>query len=275
MSSDLHTRELFAWLNQVQADPEVGSAAFELAYVLGQHMNRKTHEAWPTQETLASRLSFTTRGIRKLTDTLRTRGHIEVKEAHGRGSCNRYRMIVKTGPAVPVLVMEEKRNEGSGLCHARAEQPFRSESIKTGTDLQLNRNNGSKKPEPQFLQNNLREQSKEQLKIQVSTKPAAAAAQSRLDEDPKDILFRDGIEWLATVTGKPAAGFRSTVGQMLKIGRDDAGAVLTILRDARRRNVADPVSWIMAALRARSPLKAVTSTSVPSNFQLSKPAVRA
>jgi hypothetical protein len=62
---------------------------------------------------------------------------------------------------------------------------------------------------------------------------------------------------------------------MLKASRDDAGAVLAAIRDARRRGVAEPVSWIMGVLKARPPNKAAFISSRPSTFNLSKPVARA
>lgn len=106
--------------------------------------------------------------------------------------------------------------------------------------------------------------------------PAQAPPFSNLDENPKAVLFGEGATWLCEVAGKDRASVKSAIGQMLKMaGHDDAGFVLAILRDAKRQNVAEPISWIMGALKARSSMKAVASASIPSNFKLSKPAVRA
>src|SRR5690349_14736365 len=45
---------MFSWLRQVQADSKVSSKAFELAFVISQHVNAASGQAWPTQETLAN-----------------------------------------------------------------------------------------------------------------------------------------------------------------------------------------------------------------------------
>jgi hypothetical protein len=42
-----HTRRVFVWLNQIALDKKVPSSAFKVAYVIAQHINEETGEAWP------------------------------------------------------------------------------------------------------------------------------------------------------------------------------------------------------------------------------------
>lgn len=91
-----HTRTVFAWLNQVVNDPGVAGSAFKVGYVIAQHINEKTGEAWPGLDTIAEKIAMSEgtafAGVRSLS----ARGHLHV--THGRrgsGHSNRYRLIVK------------------------------------------------------------------------------------------------------------------------------------------------------------------------------------
>jgi hypothetical protein len=85
---------MFQWLRQVQEDPAISSAGFELAFVIGQYMSRGG-VAWPSQETLAGALRMSKRNIRNLTDQLVSLGHLQVTATPGRGHTSRYRLLEK------------------------------------------------------------------------------------------------------------------------------------------------------------------------------------
>jgi hypothetical protein len=91
------TEMQFAWLRQVAADPTVSAQAFKAGYFIACHyLNGKTLDAWPSQQTLAGQLGLgTSKGVRYLIDQLVDGGHLSVTVAHGRGSTNRYRIILK------------------------------------------------------------------------------------------------------------------------------------------------------------------------------------
>lgn len=93
MTGDTFTRDLFVWLGQTADDPRLTPAAFKLAWIIGQYINRQTGEAWPSQQTLAKRLCMTKRAIRTLTRALRETGHLETND--GRGTGLRYRPILQ------------------------------------------------------------------------------------------------------------------------------------------------------------------------------------
>jgi hypothetical protein len=100
-----------------------------------------------------------------------------------------------------------------------------------------------------------------------------------LDENSKAILFDEGLEYLAVKTKRSPAALRTAVGQMLKLARDDAGHVLSILRQAKRDDRADPVAWIMGVLRNRqggaTNAAAKAPVAIPAGLALSKRAARA
>lgn len=77
MAGDPFTSAIFRWLNAVAADPELPPAAFKLAYVISQHINRSSLEAWPSQTTLKCAIGVKDeRSVRRLTDVLEERGHL-------------------------------------------------------------------------------------------------------------------------------------------------------------------------------------------------------
>jgi hypothetical protein len=94
--SDNHTRTLFEWLNQVADDVAVPPGAFKLAYVIGQHLNRKTGIAFPKQGALAVAVGTSVRTVRTLLDQLEAAGHLSITGTGGRQRPNDYRPILKT-----------------------------------------------------------------------------------------------------------------------------------------------------------------------------------
>jgi hypothetical protein len=100
MASDEFTRTKFLWLDQVAADPDVSPQAFRAGYwIATRYLNRGTRTAFPSQITLMKLLNLqTTRGVKHLTDQLADLGHISVETSHGRGTTNRYRLIMKADP---------------------------------------------------------------------------------------------------------------------------------------------------------------------------------
>jgi hypothetical protein len=275
---------LFSWLRQVQQDDAVSGTAFELAFVISQHVNKDSAAAWPTQETLARAVGVSDRSVRDLVGVLVDRGHLAVQVRKGRHQSNVYRLITKSGETVDDADTPENRKPASGEDDQKEEAGFLSKSLKpeasfrhkgqkTGSLVHDNRKFPAKKPEAGFLQNQPHEPTS--ITSPVFLQKQAAGAASILDIDPKAVLFGEGLTWLAEKTKRTENSLRSALGEMLKLARDNAGVVVAAISDAKRNDRADPVPWVMGVLRARSTLKAAPPTSVPSNFKLSKPAVRA
>jgi hypothetical protein len=77
MAGDPFTSSIFRWLNAVAADSTLPPAAFKLAYVISQHINRHSHVAWPSQKTLASAIGVETeRTVGRLLVALEDGGHL-------------------------------------------------------------------------------------------------------------------------------------------------------------------------------------------------------
>jgi hypothetical protein len=88
------TRHLFAWLQQVAADRALPNTAAGVAIAIGKFINRKSGEAWPTQETLANVLGITVRAVQRNLAALADRGHLSITVARGRHKPNTYRTIL-------------------------------------------------------------------------------------------------------------------------------------------------------------------------------------
>lgn len=122
--ADEFTRDHFRWLLQVSEDSAIPATGFKLAFHFGQHFNRETGEAWPSQRTLAGLVGVSARSIRTLTDLLVERGHLEVRPHRGPNSVNVYRAKRKSASAA----IDEQRKPASGSENGEAEVSFRTET---------------------------------------------------------------------------------------------------------------------------------------------------
>lgn len=69
--------------------------------------------------------------------------------------------------------------------------------------------------------------------------------------DERTLLFRNGLDVLVRITGKPQDRARALIGGWLRVARDDAVLVRRTIEDAERNRVADPIPWIKRALETR------------------------
>jgi hypothetical protein len=104
---------VFAWLRQVDTDPQTSAMEFRLAYVISQMLSKKTHACFPLQTTLAERLGVKDRAVREYVSGLRDRGHLLVRH-RGRDSSSLYE---------PIL---HDRHAGAGHDTGRPEDTCRS-----------------------------------------------------------------------------------------------------------------------------------------------------
>lgn len=82
-----------AWIEQVQDDHTLGPAAVSLAVAIARHLNRRTGVAFPSQETLASKVGVRSRQIRNVLGQLKEGGHLIV-EAGGFQRPDTYKPIL-------------------------------------------------------------------------------------------------------------------------------------------------------------------------------------
>jgi hypothetical protein len=95
-NGDTFTRDLFAWLHQVNADPDLPAAATKIALAISYHINRGNGEAWPSTITLAERASVNKSTASRMARLLETSGHLSVENGlQGRGHPHRYKTIIK------------------------------------------------------------------------------------------------------------------------------------------------------------------------------------
>jgi hypothetical protein len=129
MSGDAFTRDIFGWLDRVAADGNVSPLAFKLAYVINQHINRRTGTAWPSQQTLAAALGVTCRAVRKLTRELAP--HLTVSSGRGRTTSVYQRILLdrndgssQTGTTVPLREERNGRERGTVVPPELTEEPI-------------------------------------------------------------------------------------------------------------------------------------------------------
>ena len=71
--------------------------------------------------------------------------------------------------------------------------------------------------------------------------------------DAKTWLFTDGLQWLSKATGRAEGALRSQLGRWLRDAKEDAPAIRTAFEAAQDQGeLAEPVAWITAALKARA-----------------------
>lgn len=91
------TLNLFDWLNQLKAEPEVSPVDFKVAYEIGQHFNGGT--AWPGLQTIASNIAIGKATVDRSVRRLCERGYLGIKPgSRGRGHSNHYYMVLPKGP---------------------------------------------------------------------------------------------------------------------------------------------------------------------------------
>ena len=129
-----HTRELFAWLDHVMADSDLPHPAFKVAYVIGQHVNRQSGEAWPSTDTIASRAGLAQSSVRDMVERLHQRGHLDVTwGSRGRGHPNKYRLTTKERTAAVLEPKKQpKKERTAAVLDEDAKERFRQIKERSG-----------------------------------------------------------------------------------------------------------------------------------------------
>jgi len=173
-NGDTFTRDLFAWLHQVNADADLPAAATKIALAISYHINRGNGEAWPSTITLAERASVNKSTASRMVRLLETSGHLSVENGcQGRGHSHRYRTIIK-GAQEQISEEEKVRlRNGKGAPTQRKGAPTQ----RKGAPTQKN-----------YLNNQLKN-----YLTEPSDSPAQPAA-SLSDSDPSVASFFDKQE---------------------------------------------------------------------------------
>jgi len=127
---DDFTRQKFAWLDQVHGNHSLPRGDFHVSYALSQYFNRKSGDAWPSQETLAGVTGLKRRGLQKSLQRLKKNGHLEIKVQCGPGFTNRYRPIWKSANNSLQIQSQNDELEFAGGAH------FGPEIMRTGRRIE-------------------------------------------------------------------------------------------------------------------------------------------
>lgn len=136
--SDLHTptlksvqakHKLFArnkwrWLDQVVVDDDLPPSAFKVAYVIANHINRGSGDAWPSTSRIAKCIGMSKGTVVEMARRLENHGHIAVERgSQGRGHSHHYRMNLKPQPTDQLQV---RKAQSADLYVRRAKGQFRA-----------------------------------------------------------------------------------------------------------------------------------------------------
>jgi hypothetical protein len=140
-----HTRDLFAWLNQVASDHDLPSSAFKVAYIIGNYVNRQSGDAWPSSARIARDCALSQPTVVAMTARLKAAGHLAVEPGSaGRGHLNRYRMILKHQPTDALVPLKHRPADASASRKASGSrvESIRPEQIKhQPADMNILKNN--------------------------------------------------------------------------------------------------------------------------------------
>jgi DNA-binding MarR family transcriptional regulator len=164
---DRHTQERFDWLHKIVCDHGLSPFTVRVGGALMTYINRKSGDAFPSQETLAGKVGATAEGVRLALKKLEERGYIAVERGRGRNVVNRYRLVLAAGkgaekPQQPLGNSGAKTPTSVGDEPDRKPQPsLGSTPEKTPTAVGVsdeeNPNGHWKKPQQRLGQNPLKE----------------------------------------------------------------------------------------------------------------------
>lgn len=80
--------------------------------------------------------------------------------------------------------------------------------------------------------------------------------------DAKAILFSEGRQFLAHVTGKSPDSLRSALGQLVKEAGGDCSVVLAAIEAAKVERPVDPIPWLRRACQQRNPGRKSTADKI-------------
>lgn len=178
-------------------------------------------------EALATRVGINKRRVSEALDVLFKAGKLA---REGNGIMNQFALeVLARGNA-----LHETRQRAGAEGGRRSWEKVKRNQQKPKSQAQATPDNVNEKEESLFPDGN-----------RASAEPAPV-----LDERTK--LWREGVDTLVRITGRPAGPIRSLVGKWLKALNDDCTALRRIIEDAARDRPGEPVPWIEAAVRKRS-----------------------
>ena len=109
MTSTEFTRYIFASLDVIAKDKDLPSAAKVVAYVISQHLNKGTNEAFPGTDVIADEAGMAKSTVRAMVDKLAEHGHYAVEfGSKGSGHSNKYTLTALEPTAVKMKPRKER-----------------------------------------------------------------------------------------------------------------------------------------------------------------------
>lgn len=104
------------WLNAVIYDCGTPPTTFCVAYVIADHLNKTTGDAWPSMERIAERLCVSPKTVQRCVRQLERSGWLSVKRSTGRKRSNRYRPNFPSEPAEHGSDTDKSKLKTGQLC---------------------------------------------------------------------------------------------------------------------------------------------------------------
>jgi hypothetical protein len=256
---DSFTRDMFTWLNQVNAD-SVSATAFRLTYAIGQFINRGTLEAWPGQPTLAGIIGVTERTVRNAVAELVANGHLEVTPGHGPKNPNRYRWRIKNKNEAGA----EMRKPASSFKGVNEETSFlisepNEEISDTKRGSQLPHKRGSQLPTNHLIEPS-EEPSEERVTLDVVSDRKQGRRHQGKDQDEIDAAFEQFWKQVPRRVAKAGASkiFRRIIEKGEATLEELTAGILRYAAEVANREeryVAHPGTWLSQARWADEPSK--------------------
>jgi hypothetical protein len=97
MTTRPFNRDKMQWLTAICKDYNISATSFRIAYLIGDHFNSMSGEAWPSHQRIASILRVATKTVQRAARDLEDHGWLEIRRSRSRRSSNRYRIRRPTG----------------------------------------------------------------------------------------------------------------------------------------------------------------------------------
>ncbi len=184
--ADEFTTKRARWLSRIAHDHDVSAVDFRVAFLIGGHINRKSGDAWPTQETIARLAGLKVRAVRNAIGRLADAGYLSVNVARGRGYTNRYSIKENRHDDAALssdqdrhddaaFSQDENRHAKTGLGKTRPAP----RSTKTGTAIPENRHGDDNKTGTTVPTEPIEEPFEEPLDEPIEGKQLAKTEKSR------------------------------------------------------------------------------------------------
>ena len=101
--ADEFGRRKMRWLNAVMYHPRLRPNSCRVGYLIADYLNRTTHEAWPSQITIAKKLRLSIKTVQRATRQLETQGLLKLRPSRNKSETHRYMPIFLPDPADKVV----------------------------------------------------------------------------------------------------------------------------------------------------------------------------